>query len=628
MLVSDILLECGEIIGYLNAGPKGPLFFKKLTRAIQCLANKGNWDALQLYMDINVQKGQHIVILPREVFSPISFTINKNPSFSRDRLYEFSLSGPGQQKALYDWQWMEMNSVPLLADLPSVGNIITINSAVGDTGKTIQFFGLDNQQNEISETITLNGGTQLTINSYAVMRRIQKALTTQRVQLFDASGNALSNFYPDELNPRYRKIKLPKRATQIHLLFKRTTLEVFTTADYIPLDSEDAVLNMLRANEMANNNQGATADEIKKFEDRALKLLQEEQTARNAYAPIAQANQIQPGFNLNINNRDSLIAADVIDDVFDVLGPIGKQKAFDRITDVLEMLQNKFPNYRPLEGSVDLAVGHGGEVTFPRYVYRALMISQGCSPLQIRNRWFEFHLNGPGSQCRTPHGFCDDLPDTVTAFDPRKPFRLVAINDSGDDEGATIHVYGYDDTGKRVISPNPDLDDDNLTIDGYIYTASYANTLPDPQTPVWSKIDRITREQTEFFQQLQAYEIDGDSEPILVGYYYPDETEPKYARMRVPWRCPWIRMLYRKREIKITSLTDPLNLRSRWAIREMLESMKAATDPKMADPNKAKALEASALQHMTEQYYADNPSERFEIEVDPHLDFAPRTECM
>jgi hypothetical protein len=615
MIVRDILDEAIEALGR----PADALLYKKITRAIQALSNKGNWDASQQYLDMTVQPGG-IAILPRFVLTPIKININRSPSFSRSRLFEFSLLGPGSGP-LTDWQWMDQNSVPLLADLPSVGTKLTISSQYpGEPDFHISFFGLDQNGNEVNDNLLVTSAAPVeTANTYRVVRRVRKGVTLGRVQVLSDNGDMVANYYQDEVEPRYRKIKLSKRATSIHMLFKSVTLEVTGPDDYIPLDSGDAVILMLKANELAKQSLAGPSTESKAFEDLALQRLTEEQNARNAFAALADVDEAQPALNLNINNRDSLIAADVMDDVFELFGPIGQAKAFDRITDVLEMLDNKSEVWEGKEGYVDLTLTRGGLATLPRYIFRPVKINLGGQPLRARNRWFEFHLNGPGS-CHGPEcRYWDDVGKVVTIEDPCEPFRLVAINDIDQDDGATVRVYGYDEQGKWIRTPNPDLESDEKYIDGVVLTAAWANTLPDPQTPLFSRIERIIRDKTDGYQKLLAY-TESQSEPIQVGYYYPDETEPNYSRIKLPFeqglnfsgpvQNMWVRMRYLKRDLKISSLTDPLHLSSRLAVVEGLRALRAKKD----DLAKAEGYEASAVRYLMEAESARNPALQYSVE--------------
>jgi len=632
VFAQDIADELCESSGLVSTGPQSTIFFKRLTRAIQFCARQGLFDAQQFYIDLTVQPGSQ-VILPREVLTPIKISINKNPAFTRNRLYEFSLSGPGEQSGLIGWQWAEKLRYPLLAFLPSVGSKLIVQGDPTDDGKTITFFGLDVNNQEITETITLNHTSQETTNTYAIMRRVRKDVTSKRLPVYlDDGVTQVANYYADETNPQYKVIQLSKKASSIHMLFKCVTLEITSLDDYIPLDSHDAVVYAFKAINLALESQAAPAAEIQGFQQLAIAALQDEQKSRNSAVELAAANEVQPAFNLNINNRDSLIAADVIDDVFEIFGPIGLQKAFDRITDALERANAKSLAWELSEGYADINVGRGGIVTLPRAIFRPTKIRAGRGgPLQMRNRYFEFHLNGSWSDCFDDRfwpyagfsecrgGYWDDRGRVVTVNDPTKPFRLVALNDLDDDDGACVTVYGYDENDKWIRTPNNDLDDADRTgnqyVDGYKFAANFSNTLPDPLSPVFSRITRITRSATNGYQQLLAYTTDGDQEPILVGYYYPDETEPNYSRIVLPRGregCPnWVRIRYRKRHLKVTSLTDNLHLNSRLAVVEFLHAIKLRKD----DPQAAEAHEAIGTKMLQETESANNPSEQFSIEV-------------
>jgi hypothetical protein len=653
MYVSDIIDELVEQSGLCATGPTSVILYKRLTRAVEWLASQGLWDAMQFYLDINVQtltnadQPATVIILPREVLTPIKINQNRNPSFSRNRLYEFSLSGPGNRGGTIKWEWMEKNTYPLLAFMPTVGSKLVVQGDPADDNKTISFFGLDVDNREISETVTLNHTLQTTENSYAVMRRIRKDVTNKLLPVTLPDTTPIANYYPDETNPRYRVIQLSKKATAVHMLFKCVTLEVKTTSDYIPLDSALAVLHSFRAINLALNSQAGPSDEVDKFQKLALAALQDEQKSRNAAAELAAANEVQPAFNLNINNRDSLIAADVIDDVFAIFGPIGLDKAFDRITDAIELANNKSLSWEGSEGYADIHVGHGGLITLPRSIYRPITInSPSGRPMQMRNRWFEFHLNGPGQQHShhgrwTPHNW-EDVGKAVTVNDPPREFRVVAINDLDIDDGAKIRVYGYDEKGKWIRTPNPDLtdsDDDTKTeekyIDGYQFEATFGATLPDPLSPEFRRITRITRDETNGYQQLLAYSPDDDNSPILIGYYYPDETEPNYSRIRLPnWHhrqfipagpppdgsTPthhhhnWVRMRYRKRGLKISHLTDNLHLNSRLAVVDFLYAVKEG-----ADPTKSDGYAEAGKKKMQEAESAQNPSQQFDIQIEENF---------
>jgi hypothetical protein len=342
-----------------------------------------------------------------------------------------------------------------------------------------------------------------------------------------------------------------------------------------------------------------------------VQYLKEEQDIRNSAIAVAQSDELAPAFNLNINQRDAIIVADIYDDAASILGPIGREAILDRLTEAKEILQRKYPMWKGTEGYVDLCTGCSPIVTLPRYVEEPIAINMGGYPLEMRNRWFEFHLNGPGSNCPPCHHW-DRLGMTVTVNDPPAAQRLVAINQLSEDDGSAVHIFGYDENDQWIRSPNPDVDnEEEQWIDGFILIGRKNNTLPDPCDHKIKRITRILRDETQGYQSLLSYD-DNNAASTLIGYFYPDELEPSYERIRLPQVCPWIRMRYRTRWLKFRLLTDPLNLRSRSAILDALRSI-AVRDK---DPQTAGAFEAMAAEAMRETEESANPSETFSFQFE------------
>lgn len=638
MIVADISDEAARIVGRC----KDAVFYQQITRAIEVLSCKDTpngtpaFDPLLVYVEMNLLDGQYILTLPHEIEVPIKININKHPAFSRSKLYEFSLNGPGSDDAQFKvkWQWIDNCIVPIIGFLPSTGTTLKVVPAVsnfaGDDGVIVSIFGLDADGNEIHDDLTIDhANPPVTANQYRVIRRVRKGVSQGRIRLVDPNGNEYANYYPTEINPEYRQIKLSKTAAAIRMLARRKTFQVTGETDYIPLHSGMALLMMMRAIKKFSESEPGTAGfkEAQDLEDKANQWIQEKQATLDVAAAMASSQEDAPMLNLNINNRDSVIAADVYDDFAKIFGPVGREKLFDYMTEAVDLLNAKCPAWKGAEGYVDLFVGRGGRIVLPRYVDKPIKINLGRRPLQFRNRWFEFHLNGPGSDCHG-HSFhhWDDRGESVTVNDPAKPFRLVAINDLQVDDGLTVTVTGYDSRGRRIRTPNPDIEDeDNPYIDGVRLVANKANVFPMGNCPVFSRIDRIIRDQTQGYQQLLAFDKNNDI--ILVGYFMPDETEPNYSVIELPKNFEvvaagqtgqpnefpqWARMRYRKRLLKVTSLTDQLHLRSRSAIVAMARAIKSG------DLNAQNA----AAEILKDEEAASNPPETFSFEFDPHTDMA------
>lgn len=604
MRVSDIYTDCQSITGYADQATN----FSRISDSIEVLSNKGLIDALQGYLEIPTTSSR-IVTLPRDVETPIQVNVGDNPSFSRTKLFEFSMNGPGSSYTPTDWAWEDRGSVPVLVQPSSATTVRVVSTSASDiTSYTVRIWGRlaavapNTLGQEVDETLTLNGISQVTsTNSYASITRILKTASNGIVTLSTSGGVTLSIYAPSETEPEYRQIRLSKSGTTAHILFRRSVYRVSTMNDWIPVQSRMGLLLMLRANEFYRKATAADIQTGQALEKQAEKFVEEEQKSRNAFAEVASQTQRDSVYGLNINNRDSIIVADIYDDVAKICGPIGQNNLFDRITDGLELLSNK-GQWEGLEGYVDLSVDNQRYVTLPRYVDVPIAINIGHGPSKMRNRYFEFHLNGPGSSCPPCNGW-EDHGDVVTITDLTEAQGLIYKPDSSADNGKTITVYGYDENDRNIT----------ITLTG---NSSYA--FANISVSKIKRIDRISRDFTSGFAQLISYNSDGTIATQL-GYYYPDETEPTYRRIRIPCSTCWVRMRYKKRTLKVSSLSDPLHLKSRLAILAAIIGSIQALRSEKPDIQLSEALEAKAVKYLCDNENVRNPGGKLFFQFDPKI---------
>lgn len=603
MRLSDVYSDCQQITGYSDQATN----FSRISDAVETLSNKGLVDALQGYLEIPATSSR-IVTLPRDVETPIQVNVGDNPSFSRTKLFEFSMNGPGSNYTPTDWAWEDRGSVPVLVQPSSATTVRVVSSSASDiTSYTVRIWGRlaaiapNTSGQEIDETLTLTGTSQVTsTNSFASITRILKTASNGTVTLSTSAGTVLSIYAPSETEPEYRQIRLSKSGTTAHILFRRSVYRISTMNDWIPVQSRMGLLMMLRANEFYRKATAADLQTGAALEKQAEKFVEEEQKSRNAFAEVASQTQQDSIYGLNLNNRDSIIVADIYDDVAKMCGPIGQRKVFDRITEGLELLSNK-GQWEGLEGYVDLSVDNERFATLPRYVDIPIAINIGNGPSKMRNRYFEFHLNGPGSNC-PPCGSWEDHGDVVTITDLTEAQGLIYKPDSSSDNSKTITVYGYD------------ANDRNITVQ---LTGNSSYNFTNISSDKIKRIERITREATAGFAQLISYGSDGTTATQL-GYYYPDETEPTYRRIRIPCSTCWIRMRYKKRSLKVSSLSDPIHLKSRLAILSAIGSIEALRAAK-PDVQLSEALEAKALKYLSESENARNPGGKLFFQFDTRV---------
>ena len=108
MLVSDILTEAEEVTGTTDTAK----IFRELTHACELLANKGPWDSLTCYMDIQPQ-ASNLIALPPQVKSVMKCNIAKNPAFSRVRFWEFTQNTIGSNDATVGYEMLDQGRSPV-----------------------------------------------------------------------------------------------------------------------------------------------------------------------------------------------------------------------------------------------------------------------------------------------------------------------------------------------------------------------------------------------------------------------------------------------------------------------------------------------------------------------------------
>lgn len=620
IIVEDIYDEAAEICGPIGE----QRVFDRISESIEALSNKAQWDAMTAYLDISVAAG-NVVTLPREVEAPIKINVNSTPSFGRDRLYEFTVNGPGPNMLeTTDFTWMEQGNVPIVGVLTAPTKLKAYSTSAGDAvaSKTLTVFGKSSTGLEISDVLQIDATSPTeSVNTYATITRVIKDITTGAVILQASTvqtagqdvisapptpgGTPLAYYYPEEVEPTYRRIILSKSAAAVRIMFRKASMRVMAMSDLIPLSSRAAITCMLRSFEAYRSKDPNAMQMSKAYEDRAVQLLQDEQKSRNVFSDFTVGDKT-PTTGFGINNRDSIIVADIYDDVCDIVGRIGREGVFDKITQGIEMLSNKGQwDGNGLEGYVDIS-SIEGVVTLPRYVDYPLTINIGNRPAQIRNRWFEFHLNGPGTECYQSCSSWTDLGDVVALNDLTASQGVVYASDGAGDVGKTIRIFGYDENDKWIIEDGED---------GFEVTAILASlaSTDDVSEQKVKRIERITRGVTAGFCRLTAYDLDALTTTEL-GYYYPDETEPQYRRIKLPCGTCWIRMRYRKRQLAVRSLTAPLHLRSRLAILAAVKSIEALFGD-APNPPVAQAFEMKAVEYLAAEHLGRNPGESLSLQL-------------
>ena len=611
IIVSEILPQIGRVLGNCDQA----YVFDILTSAIELLANKPTktgvlWDSLLCYVDLPVVNGYY-VCLPPHVLKPLKINLNRQPAFTRNQFFEFSMNGPGSNDPESGWSWQDRGWKPLQKPWPSGGSPILIWSEDAGDNNTIVKINAINQDGSTTWIDVPIGTAGPKI--YGILEA-SKPVTKGDLYVCASSiildSAKVAEWDAAVLYPQFEWIKLSQSGVSCKMLARRRTYVITQPTDVIPLTNRLAVLTSciaVKAFQTLNFDDGAIA------EQNALRFLDEDQAARNLFQRVSNIAETTPTLNLNIGTRDAIIAADLYDFACEVFGPISQQKIFDRMTEAVELMAN-MSQWDPLIGYVDIQTFDSFYVTLPQYVDVVLAINVNKSTGFMRNQWFEFNMDGLGQDndnadsvgSNRPCGGWEEVGEMPCAFPLAAPSYLVASPVSAADNGTSIRIYGIDQNDLPIYSL-----DGNLGVRVTCEQGSF--DISDQQLP-FKRIDRIiiAGSPASF---VTLYATDGTQLLQNLGTFWPNVCEPRFRVIKIGQKAVTIRVRYRKRLVKITSLTDPLHLRSRTAIMDTLRAIQTAT----SDPNGAQALLQSARMHLNNEWRATHPHEELTIQIDPNI---------
>lgn len=128
----------------------------------------------------------------------------------------------------------------------------------------------------------------------------------------------------------------------------------------------------------------------------------------------------------------------------------------------------------------------------------------------------------------------------------------------------------------------------------------------------FQKITRVAKDATQGFVELYAWD-EGRAENLTkLGRYYPDETEPRYRRIRIGSPCQWIRMRFKRKAMPIVSKDDYIPLRSGVALKTMVKSVQLLRNNFFDESQKYETL---AVQYLTENETKEDGPETVSIQV-------------
>ena len=274
-----------------------------------------------------------------------------------------------------------------------------------------------------------------------------------------------------------------------------------------------------------------------------------------------------------------------------VLGSCSDSELWGRTTDAVRLLGNK-AHFDWTLGEISIAT-QDGLITLPREVKTVLTVAVDKRPVLLRDEWYEYHINSGGEEDTISQGYATETGSWSTFRDPPKPCLLVAKVDSTSDTNKQLRAYGYDQYGNRIYSPGAD----GSMQDGFLVPQIYGYPVPRTDVPAIAKIDYISREKTAGRVRLYAVDPTSLETLTLIGYYRPDETAPRYRRLRV--NAPsTARVKFHRADVPIASDDDWINIENHEALRLALRAVKLRVDSDFAN---ARAAEDEAVRLLSEE---------------------------
>jgi len=247
-----------------------------------------------------------------------------------------------------------------------------------------------------------------------------------------------------------------------------------------------------------------------------------------------------------------MLVRDIYDRCKRAIGNCNEDLVFERITDAVKMLATSGDSpWEGLIGELIVAVDDSGIVTLPRDVRTPLSISVNGFATFPRDRWFEYHVNGVSGGSKYA-GAWDDVGFSPIVRSITDASNISVTSESAVDNDVELIIKGIDDSG-RNISVSVLLDSGSTVITSEKFSS--ITSVHKPVTNGWVKIS-----------------IDDDDNTLL-GWYYPDETNPMYRRIRVGAGTT-AKIIYRYNVRDLRSLDDFIPLVN---VQAIVQAVKAVT---------------------------------------------------
>lgn len=262
----------------------------------------------------------------------------------------------------------------------------------------------------------------------------------------------------------------------------------------------------------------------------------------------------------------------------DILGISNRDQIIDYINRAVEIAAFR-ANWNPYVSTLDICSDGSGCITLPSFVDVVLAANVGGRPATFRNSWYEYHINGLGSNsaCGGACGvFWDDKMWSPTFQDPKRWSLLGAICEDPIDGNGSLELIVQGETmdanyNVKQALTIPPTGPSSPGVRVQLLT-NYAAT--DPGVTYFRKITQVTKPITRGYVKLIAFPPEQLAQAVTIGYYAPNETNPRFKRMKVSCGCEWVRVKYRRKTIDLVNDYDIVPLASYQAVLDLLKAIR------------------------------------------------------
>jgi hypothetical protein len=269
----------------------------------------------------------------------------------------------------------------------------------------------------------------------------------------------------------------------------------------------------------------------------------------------------------------------------DILGITDRRRVLRYIARAIELGVNE-ANWDINLGTIDVCADCDGLVTLPWFVGTVLAVNAGGQPTWFRNSWYEFHINGLGSANRGCGNQCgwgwlntsDDMLWSPVLQDLKQWSCVAAICEDSIDgsqnpplnlivQGETMDSHGNQKMAITIPATGPSMAGVFVPL-----LNNYAAT--DPAATMFKRITQISKPVTRGYVKLIGFPPTQNGNGVTLGYYGPNETQPRYRRIRVANKCPWVRVRYRRAEVPLVDDYEILPIASTQAMLDLIRVVK------------------------------------------------------